>query len=836
MLKFWGEGIADAVQKGADFRSFTSDDASVNLARTLIFGDKVSFRYFEVNPPTQSLIQVDSALVNFLSLLNVLLTLPQSPDISIINSSAFMNPLDNMPRIGPLITESIENLITFTREYAANLKDLFRLIVYCSISGAVLLFAVTLVGQIGWIHWNEEKVYRCLTALPKNNVSQIAENLRLRQREQEETTAQGNSESNKQEDNIMKIFVAGGSSFLTGIVDQLAMIIAVVAVLALFVVILMMMSVLVDEQTDIVSQSSPHTAYLHGGWALAMATLTDMFQMFWLDTPFRNAWADKETLGQRFSQDQANCTMFHTYTAFGNQTKGIKPFRGYGAASREARDAVACDGELVIPDSLGAAMRCYSPDMIYAMIETLLQSRVRRFMSSGDAGLGGTEFVQELWSLLIYPIFDILVDPLFNSLRDAIRQDLIDLDNRYDSLVFGLLALALCCQVISIVVLTGIGNHLRQVLGMLLHCPGSVILQTQCVMTILSGDFSNRRRDENMRTATFFRSVVMQLPDAIVTVLVETMEIQSTNTACDRIFGEGVASGSATLFLASKFQGDTGRLLGVGLGGNDRSADLIYQKDEATQLNLFTTALPMGETIVLVFRDVTQTVRYNTLIAAERSKSDQMLRSILPPSLVGRVQAGEKGISFAVSSATIIFMDIVSFTPWCGASTAEKVMMTLNNLFRRFDNNCNSYSTMTRIKCIGDSYMAAGGVFSDINQPAEHARQVVSFALDSLDSVKDLNQELGERLQMRVGVNTGGPIIAGVLGGGTGKPTFEIIGPAINMAQQMERHGVPMAVHVSRIVYELIYGDQFVVKERGAIEVKGGIVATYLVSERMSGR
>jgi class 3 adenylate cyclase len=314
------------------------------------------------------------------------------------------------------------------------------------------------------------------------------------------------------------------------------------------------------------------------------------------------------------------------------------------------------------------------------------------------------------------------------------------------------------------------------------------------------------------------------------------MEIQSTNTACDRIFGEGVASGSATLFLASKFQGDTGKLLGVGLGGKDRSVDLVYQKDEATQLNLFTIALPMGETIVLVFRDVTQTVRYNTLITTERSKSDQMLRSILPPSLVGRVQAGEKGISFAVSSATIIFMDIVSFTPWCEASTAEKVMMTLNNLFRRFDNNCNSYSTMTRIKCIGDSYMAAGGVFSDINQPAEHARQVVSFALDSLDSVNDLNQELGERLQMRVGVNTGGPIIAGVLGGGTGKPTFEIIGPAINMAQQMERHGVPMAVPVSRIVYELIYGDQFVVKERGAIEVKGGIVVTYLVRERMSGR
>jgi class 3 adenylate cyclase len=126
--------------------------------------------------------------------------------------------------------------------------------------------------------------------------------------------------------------------------------------------------------------------------------------------------------------------------------------------------------------------------------------------------------------------------------------------------------------------------------------------------------------------------------------------------------------------------------------------------------------------------------------------------------------------------------------------------------------------------------MAAGGVFDHVNQPTEHAKEVVSFGLDCLTSIGKMNAELGEKLQIRVGVNTGGPIVAGVLGGGVGKPTFEILGPAINMAQQMEHHGVPMAVHVSRSVYELIYGDTFVVKERGSTEVKGGAVVTYLVT------
>jgi class 3 adenylate cyclase len=97
-----------------------------------------------------------------------------------------------------------------------------------------------------------------------------------------------------------------------------------------------------------------------------------------------------------------------------------------------------------------------------------------------------------------------------------------------------------------------------------------------------------------------------------------------------------------------------------------------------------------------------------------------------------------------------------------------------------------------------------------------------------------MNVELNEQLKIRVGVNTGGPIITGVLGGtGSGKPTFETLGPAINMAQQMEHCGVPMQVHISRAVYELIYGGEFKVAERGTIQISQGNVVTYLASGRI---
>ena len=238
----------------------------------------------------------------------------------------------------------------------------------------------------------------------------------------------------------------------------------------------------------------------------------------------------------------------------------------------------------------------------------------------------------------------------------------------------------------------------------------------------------------------------------------------------------------------------------------------------------------MGQNLVIVTCDETQATLYITLIAEEREKSDHLLSPILPPNLVKRVQDGEKNISFGAKSASILFLDIVEFTPWCASNTASMVMSTLNVLFRKFDQNLAFHSTMTKIKCIGDCYMCSGGIFVEINQAAVHAKETVEFGLEAISSVEENNKDMNLSLRIKVGVNTGGPIVTGILG--TEKPTFEILGPAINMAQQMAHHGVPMKVHVSRSTNELIYGGNFAIKERGQIEIKNGNVLTYLVESK----
>lgn len=86
---------------------------------------------------------------------------------------------------------------------------------------------------------------------------------------------------------------------------------------------------------------------------------------------------------------------------------------------------------------------------------------------------------------------------------------------------------------------------------------------------------------------------------------------------------------------------------------------------------------------------ITQSVRYNTLIHEEKKKSDALLDAIFSPSLVERVQNGEKNISFSEHSASVMFVDIVEFTPWCGSNSGSIVMQTLNQLFKEFDMELN---------------------------------------------------------------------------------------------------------------------------------------------------
>jgi class 3 adenylate cyclase/PAS domain-containing protein len=412
------------------------------------------------------------------------------------------------------------------------------------------------------------------------------------------------------------------------------------------------------------------------------------------------------------------------------------------------------------------------------------------------------------------------------------------------------------CSVI--VIITGIllvpafmrlGEGAVSSLRLLLFCPPSVILQICPIQKVLSNDFSESEHEDD-DCGKVYEWVVSHLLD-VVLFLSTALKVVSANRAVENVLGippdailgqplsalliappgsAGVAAFLSNVNGAIRCQRSPSIQGHVELVRGENIATLQIQMIAISWSGVVQTRAIKRQGLAIVamlIRDGTAAIAADKLLREESAKSQNLLMMILPPNISKRLQSGEKNISFAVKSASILFLDIVSFTPWCGAHDASYVMGTLNRMFLEFDRLIKQYDRLTKIKCIGDCYMCAGGLFDEGNQPQIHAEQMISFGLDMIQALQLLNIELSESLRMRVGVNTGGPIVAGVLG--IDKPTFDILGRAICLAAAMEHYGVPMCVHIPQHCYDLVYRSNFVMQERGDIEVKGQMYRTYLV-------
>lgn len=208
-----------------------------------------------------------------------------------------------------------------------------------------------------------------------------------------------------------------------------------------------------------------------------------------------------------------------------------------------------------------------------------------------------------------------------------------------------------------------------------------------------------------------------------------------------------------------------------------------------------------------------------------RDQADDLLLNILPSPIAGRLKAGEKVIADSIPEVSVLFADLVDFTPFAGAVVPAELVTTLNLIFSRFDDLVEKHKA-EKIKTSGDAYMVVGG----LNQLQEgHAQAVADTALEMLQVVEELRASHGIAFQLRAGIHTG-PVVAGVIG--KKKFSYDLWGDTVNIASRMESLGVTGAIQVTQAVYDLLReGYEF--EERGMINVKGkGDMRTYLLVGR----
>ncbi len=231
--------------------------------------------------------------------------------------------------------------------------------------------------------------------------------------------------------------------------------------------------------------------------------------------------------------------------------------------------------------------------------------------------------------------------------------------------------------------------------------------------------------------------------------------------------------------------------------------------------------------VTTVWYAVREIVRAEAAMELEYERSEALLANILPASVAERLKDPARNvIADKYDDASVLFADIAGFTERASDMAPDELIRFLDRLYGEFDALVDKRG-LEKIKVTGDSYMVVSGV----PEPrADHVEALAALALDMADAADRLKDSRGNAVPLRIGLASG-PVVAGVVG--SRRFFYDVWGDAVNVASRMESTDSVGRIQVPEVVYQRLKND-FVLQERGAVEVKGkGRMRTwYLVGRK----
>jgi len=323
-------------------------------------------------------------------------------------------------------------------------------------------------------------------------------------------------------------------------------------------------------------------------------------------------------------------------------------------------------------------------------------------------------------------------------------------------------------------------------------------------------------------------------PDAIMLTRLEDGLFLDVNTSFEEIFG----------YRAAEVIGKSSLYVGLWQKPADRQTMLERLKQDGYVQAMefqFRTAggllryvefsaegidLQEENYILAVVHDITRRKQTLQDLQEAQEKSERLLLNILPKSIAEQLKHSPQAIAEYYPQATILFSDIVGFTPLSARLTPIELVNLLNLIFSTFDHLAEKHG-LEKIKTIGDAYMVVGGL---PEARTDQVEAVANLALDMLEAIKTF-QQIDPPLQIRIGINTG-PVVAGVIG--KRKFSYDLWGDTVNVASRMESKGEVSKIQVTQEVFEALQGTHNLV-ERGMIDIKGkGFMRTFWLLSKIT--
>ena len=212
-------------------------------------------------------------------------------------------------------------------------------------------------------------------------------------------------------------------------------------------------------------------------------------------------------------------------------------------------------------------------------------------------------------------------------------------------------------------------------------------------------------------------------------------------------------------------------------------------------------------------QEVAERTAAEAALQAEQEKSERLLHNILPQAIAQQLKDGKSTIAEQFESVTILFADLVDFTPLATQIAPTTLVSLLNQIFSTFDQIAERHG-VEKIKTVGDAYMAVAGLSLPVR---DRAAAIADMALEMQVAITQFHRANGEPFRLRIGINTG-TVVAGVIG--ISKFAYDLWGDTVNVASRMESQSEPGKIQVTASTYETLK-DQYDFRCRGPIALKG---------------
>lgn len=305
-----------------------------------------------------------------------------------------------------------------------------------------------------------------------------------------------------------------------------------------------------------------------------------------------------------------------------------------------------------------------------------------------------------------------------------------------------------------------------------------------------------------------FRVAQTQSPDLIVTDLM--MPQMSGMEMIWLIRNEDKLKGTPIILLTAKTDEETR------IEGTEEGADAYLAKPFSNR-----ELLAEVRNLLALKENERRVVELNTYL------TESVLKRFLPPTMVKKAARRELVLDLRPEPhlITILFSDIVGFTPLANTLRSRRVAELLNEYLE----------TMTRVvfdnggtvdKFMGDAILAIFGAPEELRSN-EQVRRAIATARAMHHSLSLLNQRwLSQRLvgtnrsapvQFRCGIHQGTAVVG--MFGSAERADYTAIGPSVNIAARLQQAAAPGQILVSATVADYLEEDE--ISKCSPLELKG---------------